>query len=212
MIVSPNKIMGALVYRTRQALGRDPQFLAQLAAYRYSPNCLVNGEFLFWHFPGTQPEISSVLLRLGEHPNGGRLKFPAVLNFQSIRQDKDANRVTLHYNLAIAGSVLGEWTTQRREAEVFDRVLRPIYAEFIRQIVSCGYFSLDYGLPPHQYYEVFTTGGNTARIMDMYGEHIDAIELHDLTLPLRANLCEREYRKIEADDARVTENISEILT
>ena len=210
-MISPNSIIGALVYRTRQALGSDPHFLEALSSYYYASNCLVDGKFLLWHFPGTQPEISSVLLKLGQHPNGGRLKFPSVLNFQSIRQNKKGLDTTIYFNLAIVGSVLREWTTQTREIEVFVKVLRPIYEEFMRQVVSCGYFRIGYGNPSHQYYEVFTTGGNQSKIMSMYGDHIDAIEIHDLELTLASNLCDRDFRQIEQDNQKVTENIGEIL-
>lgn len=131
----------------------------------------MDGKFGFWHFPGTQAEISAVLLKLGEAVNGSMLKFPAVLNFQSIRQQRKGDAVTLNYNLAIAGSVKSTWTTREREAELFERVLRPVYDEFMRQAALSGYFLTDYGLPPHDYYEVFTTGGNAAQIKDLYGEH-----------------------------------------
>ena len=176
MTVSPNTIIGSLVWRTREALNRNAAFLDALAGYYYAPNCLVDGKFGFWHFPGTQAEISAVLLKLGEAVNGSMLKFPAVLNFQSIRQQRKGDAVTLNYNLAIAGSVKSTWTTREREAELFERVLRPVYDEFMRQAALSGYFLTDYGLPPHDYYEVFTTGGNAAQIKDLYGEHVDAIE------------------------------------
>lgn len=116
MTVSPNTIIGSLVWRTREALNRNAAFLDALAGYYYAPNCLVDGKFGFWHFPGTQAEISAVLLKLGEAVNGSMLKFPAVLNFQSIRQQRKGDAVTLNYNLAIAGSVKSTWTTREREA------------------------------------------------------------------------------------------------
>ena len=127
MTVSPNTIIGSLVWRTREALNRNAAFLDALAGYYYAPNCLVDGKFGFWHFPGTQAEISAVLLKLGEVVNGSMLKFPAVLNFQSIRQQRKGDAVTLNYNLAIAGSVKSTWTTREREAELFEKVLRPVY-------------------------------------------------------------------------------------
>ena len=197
MTVSPNTIIGSLVWRTREALNRNAAFLDALAGYYYAPNCLVDGKFGFWHFPGTQAEISAVLLKLGEAVNGSMLKFPAVLNFQSIRQQRKGDAVTLNYNLAIAGSVKSTWTTREREAELFERVLRPVYDEFMRQAALSGYFLTDYGLPPHDYYEVFTTGGNAAQIKDLYGEHVDAIELHNLSLVLKP-LCRRQLRIIRS--------------
>ena len=52
MTVSPNTIIGSLVWRTREALNRNAAFLDALAGYYYAPNCLVDGKFGFWHFPG----------------------------------------------------------------------------------------------------------------------------------------------------------------
>ncbi len=192
MTVSPNTIIGSLVWRTREALNRNAAFLDALAGYYYAPNCLVDGKFGFWHFPGTQAE-------------------PAVLNFQSIRQQRKGDAVTLNYNLAIAGSVKSTWTTREREAELFEKVLRPVYDEFMRQAALSGYFLTDYGLPPHDYYEVFTTGGNAAQIKDLYGEHVDAIELHNLSLVLKP-LCQRQLEQIATENDRVTENIADLLS
>ena len=211
MTFSPNTIIGSLVWRTREALNRNAEFLDTLAGYYYAPNCLIDGKFSFWHFPGTQAEISAVLLKLGEALNGSMLKFPSVLNFQSIRQQRKGDAVTLNYNLAIAGSVKSTWTTQERETELFDKVLRPVYDEFMRQVLLSGYFLTDYGQPPHDYYEVFTTGGNAAQIKDLYGEHVDAIELHNLSLVLKP-LCRRQLERIATENDRVTENIADLLS
>lgn len=209
-MISPNKLIGSLVYRTRAALNGNQAFKKELAQYTYSPNCLVDDEFLFWHYPGTHNEISRNLLEIGKHVNGSRVKFPAILNFQAIRQEKSGEDVKLVYNLAIVGSVLSEWTTEQREVQVFDRLLRPIYVEFMSQIQKAGYFHLNYGNPPHTYYEIFTTG-NDERIMNRYGEFVDAIELHNLTLKLRVNLCKRDYARIETENALVTKDINNLL-
>ncbi len=211
VIVSPNKLMGMLVYRTREALGRDREFLAGLQEYVFSPNCHVDGRFLFWHYPGTPNEISNVLLAIGEQVNGARLKFPAVLNYQPVRQRRVQGSTTLYCNLAIVGSVERDWTTQQREAQVFDLLLRPIYREFMRQIELSGYFRTGYGTPPHDYYEVFTTGGNSAEISARYGDYVDAIELHDLELKPSALLCDRDLEVIEEDNENVTKDINLIL-
>lgn len=211
VIVSPNKLMGMLVYRTREALGRDRAFLAGLQEYVFSPNCLVDGRFLFWHYPGTPNEISNVLLAIGEHINGVRLKFPAILNYQPIRQRHVRETTTLYYNLAIVGSVDKDWTTEQREVQVFDLLLRPIYREFMRQIEISGYFSTGYGVPSHDYYEVFTTGGNSAEMSARYGDYVDAIELHGLELKPKSTLCDKDVAAIEKDNENVTKDINLIL-
>lgn len=210
-MISPNKIIGSLVYRTREALNNNEDFKKILREYTYSDNCLVDGDFSLWHYPGTGNEISRVLLEISKHLNGARLKFPAILNFQTIRQDKSGASTILHYNLAIVGSVLSGWTTEQREVQVFDRLLRPVYEELINQVKSCGYFKLDYGMPPHAYYEVFTTGNNSSELKNRYGDHVDAIELHDFRLELKSIFCNRESLAIENENNLVTEDINNLL-
>lgn len=211
MIVSPNKIIGSLVYRTRTALNKDERFKSALKDYAYSGNCLVDDKFLLWHYPGTGSEISRVLLKIGENPNGALLKFPAILNFQSIKQEKKEGKNLIYYNLAIVGSVAGEWTTEQREVQVFDKLLRPIYEEFMKQVKGCEYFQLNFGTPTHTYYEVFTTGDNSSELMNRYGDCIDAIELHNVILSLKPVLCERHLSVMENENNLVTEDINQLL-
>lgn len=211
MTVSPIKIIGSLVYRTRQALNDNKEFLVRLKSYEYAPNCLIDGKFSFWHYPGTPNEISNVLIKIGNQPNGIRLKYPSVFNFQPVRQEKSSNHTTMYFNLAFVGLVLSEWLTEQREAEVFDKLLRPVYDEFMKQIVRSGYFQLGYGFPSHQYYEVFTTGNNSGVLLERYGDYIDAIELHNLKLTLNKSLCEKDLIKMEKEYSLVTENYIEIL-
>lgn len=210
MIISPNKIIGSLVYRTRKALNDNEEFKQSLLKYAYHENCLVDGDFLFWHYPGTHNEISTVLLQLGEHYNGNLLKFPALLNFQTIKQERSEN-IVLHYNLALVGSVSSTWTTEQREIEVFDNLLRPVYREFMKQILTCKWFSTGYRVPRHTYYEIFTTGKNSGELQNMYGDYIDAIEMHDLTLTVNPKLCERDIETIELENKLVTSDINKLL-
>lgn len=210
MIVSPNKIIGSLVYRTKMALNKDAGFVRNMLSYEYSQNVFVNNEFCFWHYPGTNNEISNVLLDIGKHPKGCYVKFPAIFNLHPIRQEK-GDDIILHYNLAIVCYVNSSWTTEQRESQVFDRVLRPIYQEFMNQIQLCNYFIKDYGIVPHTYYEIYTTGGNAGEILDLYGDYIDAIELHDLTLRLNQRLCKKDFQIMEEENKLVTSHVSELL-
>lgn len=195
-MISANKLMGALVYRTREALNADKAFLTNLVNYAYWRNCYDGEKFTLWHYPGTGDEISAYLLEL-DKVGFQRYKFPAVFNFQPIRQEVSRNPV-IHYNLAIAGSVKSEWLTEQREAELFDNLLRPVYAELMRQIMSCPWLLNGYDLPPHDYYDVFTVG-NGNLMKDKYGEYVDAIELHDLAITLR-NLCQKDIDEINKEN------------
>lgn len=211
MIVSQIKIIGALIYRTREALNEDKSFIERLSLYEFAPNCIVDGKINLWHYPGTPNEISNALTKIGEHPAGGLLKFPSFFNYQTVKQFKAGKRVTINYNIAIVAPVVNEWLTEQRESEVFDRLLRPIYEEFIRQVVKSGWFNTELPYPSHNYYEVFTTGGNQGILLERYGVHIDAIELHNISLTLRTNLCEKDLKTIEEQNKLVTEGFKEIL-
>lgn len=214
MILSPNRIMGSLVYRTRLAMNRNKEFMTNLKRYSFHPNCLFGGEFHLWHFPGTHNEISQVLTSISGL-NAAKVKFPAILNYQSIKQNKaggSINEATIHYSLALVGLVDSNWTTEHREAEVFDLLLRPIYEEFIRQVRLSGYFSMGYNnFPDHDYYEIFTTGKAGNPVNEQYGDYLDAIRIMNLALPLRSTLCDKDFRQIDDENNKVTLEVTNIL-
>lgn len=207
-MISANAIIGSLVYRTRENLNKDSKFLSNLRKYAFVDNCISNGKLNLWHYPGTMNEISNVLLQLNKHRKGGFLKFPSVLNFQNIKQDR-GNTTVLHYNLAIVAPVLSEWLTEERESQAFELLLRPIYEEFLRQITLSGYFNLDYGTPSHTCYEVFTTGDSSGVMLERYGDNIDAIELHDLSLELKLNDC--KHSKISEENKKVLQGFENLI-
>lgn len=206
MILSPNKIIGSLIYRVREALRKDDAFLSGLDRYDYKPSLFHDGKFNFWHYPGTQNEISGTLITLGKGIDGGcDFKYPGLFNFNPVKQIKNGNDLTMLFNLAIVSPVLSEWLTQEREEQVFIPLLRPVYKELIRQIIISKYFILDFGIPKHEYYEVYTTGDTEGKLIERYGDHIDAIEIHNLALTLK-NICDNQYRKIVEENDLVTEN------
>lgn len=198
------RLVGALAYRTSSALTGNKAFMAALSEYEYADNCAYDGAFHLWHFPGPRGEIAKTI----NAQNSSKLKFPAILNFLPIREviansaGYPQHQLTL--NLAIAASTLSDWTTQQREVQTFDLVLRPIYREFMRQIALSGYFMARYGDLPHEKYEVYTTGGNQKELEYEWGEHIDVIEVRNLTLILNPKLCDRDIRTIEEDNRLLT--------
>ena len=213
MIYSANKIVGALVFRTREALNANTAFISALSGYPYFNNCLFGGAFHLWHYPGTHNEISNVLGSIrGE--NAAKVKFPAILNFQQIRERVDGDTVndkTITLNLAISGLVHSEWLTEDRDRFFFELLVYPIYEEFIRQVRLSGFFQMPYSVPPHDAYNVYTTGEKGKALSDRYGDFIDAREIHGLSLRLRSGFCDRDYLKIVEQDFKVTENILNIL-
>lgn len=212
MIISATKLIGAVVQRTMDALNANPSFIEAAKTYELWPNCFRNGKLHLWHYPGTPNEIANVLVNVGKLLNGASLKFPAVLDFHPVRQSRDVSmgvdRIT--YSLAIIVPVRKDWLTQTRERYVFEPILRPIYEELVRQVKSFPAFSVGYELP-HDYYEVFTTGGSAETVAQRYGDYIDAIEIHDLSLAVRHDMCKRDLDALYAEADKVTDNINNII-
>jgi hypothetical protein len=182
-MIAANRITGSLVYRTREALRGNTAFLEKLKGYEYYPSCFSpEGRFNLWHYPGTHGEISSYFLRIPD----SRLKFPALLSFNPVKETVKARQVTYIFNLAFVAPVHPEWCTETREAEVFDRLLVPVYTEYMHQVKMSGYFDTTYGDVPHTRFKIFTTGKAKDGIVDSYGDHIDALEIHALELKAKA--------------------------
>ena len=206
-MISPIKIIGSLVYKTRESLRTNQSFLYGLSACKYRDCFFKNGEFNLWHFPATANEISNTFLSIGKAIDGCTDKFPALFNFMPVEQTyyraNSVNRIRLTYNLAFVAPVSSPWTTEQREVFVFEPVLRPIVDEFMKQISNSGYFDTNFGFIPHSRYEVFTTGDNQdERIKGRYGDYMDAIELHSLQLTLN-NLCNSDLKKIEKENSLI---------
>lgn len=222
MIISPNKIVGSLVYRTKQALNHNREFMSRIARYPYQDNCFANGEFNVWHYVGTPNEISRLLLDVSEDPNGSLIKFPCILDFKPNTEDyvriDGIQFVRVNFKLAIAASSNSRWITEQREEVVFDPLLRPVYKEFMRQIVLAkdifhfdGIVTPGVNYPPHRKIEVYTTGDNQNVFVEWYGEVIDALEIHNLDLMVKTDLCARYRQEIEDQNSKVTESINQIL-
>lgn len=212
MIVSPNKLVGMLVYRTREALNQNHVFMRNLKNYEYYPNCVVNGKFNLWHYVGTPTEISGSIL----NKKSPLVKFPCILDFKPNTEDyirfDSIQYIRTNFRLAIAASSFSNWTTEQREVEVFEIVLRPVYEEFIRQIRKANnVFEIGFGIPDHRKVEVYTTGNNKDSFVEWYGETIDAIELHNLNLNVTGEMCARYRQEIEDQNSKVTESINQIL-
>jgi len=195
-MISPIKVLGSIVYRTRESLIKDKKFLNGLNVYfQYFPE----NEFKLWHYPGTPNEISNTLLELSKTSEGNKYKFPALFNFHPIEQYMNGQNALFTYNLAFVARTLSSWTTEEREQYVFIPVLRPIYEEFFKQIRRSGYFMTGYSSDfiTHRMYEVYTTGNNQDELIKgRYSDYVDAIEVHSLALNLN-RLCDGEIQLIE---------------
>jgi len=215
MIVTPNEIIGSLIYRTTQALNNNTRFIDDIKKYKFWPSLVNEDRLHLWHFPGTQQEVSQVFQTLGKDSmNGSKLKFPAILNFQGVVEEhKFTSGITLNrYNLAIVSPVLSDWTTQQREEQVYKLVLRPIEEELIRQIESCEYLSTPIGRFPYISSYIPTTGKALNSIMKIqYGDFMDAIEMPNFTLRVIDNVCASMSSKIIEESKKVTDEIKNLI-
>ena len=215
MTASSNEIMGSLIYRTSQALNKNKKFIDAIKEYHFWPTIVNNGKFNLWHFPGTQQEISQVFKSLGNNSiHGSKLKYPAILSFQGIYEEHEFTPgITLkRYNLAIVAPVSSEWTTQKREEQVYKLVLRPIEEELIRQIESSKYFHTPIGRFPYVSAYIPTTGNALNSVMKVqYGDFIDAIEFPNFTLKAMNNICTAMSNKIIEESIKVTDEIKNLI-
>jgi hypothetical protein len=164
------------------------------------------------HYPGTPNEISDTFLQLKDF-SACKLKFPALFNYQSIRQQKGlANGLTnIYFNLAFVAPVLPVWCTQEREKKVFKTVLRDIYAEFFNQIKRSRYFAVPTAGIHHEYYEVFTTGQPVTKAMEyLYADYMDAIQIINLQLSV-TNICQKDLDLISEENEKVIENFNNLI-
>lgn len=208
MIFSTNRLIGAVVYRTRKALNENKAFMQAVADYEFAPNCLYNGVFHLWHFPGTHAEISRIMNDLSKTAQGNKVKFPCIMNFLPDTEtvtgsNSGGSIVQVRLNLAICATTESEWLTQTREKQVFDPVLYPVCEEFIRQMSKLPYIQQGYGQPPHTKHKIFTTGASAGQIHDRYNEHIDAIEIANLTLTLNTRLCDKYHSQMAEESNQV---------
>ena len=210
--MTPNEIIGSLVYRTCNALNGNAKFLDAVKKYYYCPAIVVDDVFHLWHFPGTAQEISHVFQYLSKDTAiGSMLKFPAILNFQSVIQEHNAQqglKMILRYNLVIITPVLSEWTTQQREEQAYKLVLKPIEKEFIKQIRNLSqYFQVPVSEYNYTSLYVPTTGKSLNSVMKiMYGDFIDAIEMPNFIIKVKPT-CDSMSETIENESKKVTDEI-----
>lgn len=201
-MISPIKIIGSVLYRTREALNNDTVFIAMAKEYKF--DCFTGNRFNLWHYPGTGNEIGDVLQVMQKSYQSSKLKFPALFNFHPIEQDFSSLTPSFSYNMAFVASTKSDWTTEQREKFVFEPILRPIYREFLNQIVKSGYFLVSGPYVNHRMFEVYTTGNQQDdKIKGRYTDYLDAIELHSLRLTLK-RLCDGDIETIENQNLLIT--------
>ena len=197
--VSHIEVIGSLVYKVSEKLRNDSDFLERLSEYRFYENSFdKDGNFSLWHYVGTQNEISNALVNIATKTN--KFQYPSLLNIQPCRQNRTLNHTEIEYSLVFVAPVESEWSTEERDKFLFEPLLRPLYAEFLKQIDNSRYFFRDYDPVPHTYYENFATGGESGVILEKYGNYLSAVELHKLQLKLRNQLCDDQIEQIKKEN------------
>lgn len=218
-MVSHVDIIGALVFRTREAINvknsknSENGFYANaLRHYKYH-NILFDepNKLHLWHFPGTQQEITEFFNKVSKDPQAANKLFPCVLNFQSVEETWGTGNnglVQIDLDLAIGCVVDVQWTTEQRNRTVHKYVLEPIFDEFMNQIRSCGWFQLDMSGIDMRRMKVFTTGTSTHQALrTQYGWYFDTIQMTNLKLFLKPLECEGDRERIEKESELVTDSI-----
>lgn len=222
-MISHVDIIGALVYRTRQALNKVSNGAVNSAfyesiypEYKYRESMFDNnGNVHLWHFPGTQNEITETIEKIGKDALSAMLCFPCIYNYQCVDETHGLysdESVQIDYDLAIAALVDSSWTTQERDRIVHRLILEPIYEEFIRQIRLCGWFQVPLGGLSFRRMKVFTTGSSLhSALRTQYGWYFDTIQLTDLRLRLNVLTCENDIDTILSESEKVTDSLTGII-
>jgi hypothetical protein len=206
--MTPNEIIGSLIYRTAQALNGNSGFMSAIGKYKYYTTITHNDVFHLWHYPCTGQEVSHVFQYLGKDSmTGAKMKFPSVINYQGVIQEHASGYTTMRFNLAIVAPVLSEWTTQQREEQAYKLVLKPVEDEFIRQITKAAYIQSPVGKFPYTSVYVPTTGQALNSMMKiMYGDFLDAVELPAFTVKVLP-VCKKYEDVIIEENKKVTDEI-----
>lgn len=217
-MISHVDIIGALVYRTREALNKadgttDTSFYANAKSHYKYYNVLFDkpNKMHLWHFAGTQNEVMETINQIGKSDLASLKTFPCVFNFQSVSETHGVGKdglVQYDFDLAIAAPVDSKWTTEQRNRTVHKYVLEPIYDEFMRQVRKCGWFQIPLNGVDFNRMKVFTTGTSFHEALrTQYGWYMDTIQMTNLRLRLNKVICDADVELIESEAEKVTDSI-----
>lgn len=217
-MISHVDIMGALVYRTRQALNKvrtgdaHSRFFEGAQKYKYLLSVFnANKESHLWHYAGTEDEIRAAFEVIGKDSNAAQKLFPCIINYQNVVETHgvgEAGLVQLDYDLAIVCIVDHSWTTEQRNRLAHETILEPIYDEFMKQVRKCGWFQLPLEGMDFRRMKVFTTGNSMHRALSAsFGWYVDMISIADFRPLLKPTLCDTVIEQIKREAELVTENI-----
>jgi len=137
-------------------------------------------------------EIINTLAKKDKHDTHKFNKYPLIALFQDFTETMGVNQAVQSavpdLNLVICTNTSPDYTAENRYDNTFRTVLYPLYDLLIKHIVKSKWFAnVDPGLVPHSKTDRLYWGrtglyGNEANI---FNDHIDAIEIQNLSLELR---------------------------
>lgn len=164
-------IIGDIVKATAEAMGRN-------ISYLYGD----------WDY------ISNILTRWNGSPETAAMKYPIICLYSPYPEKRQLEgkwvRLDVTLEMLILCNTQKDYLNEERDAITFGEVLRPVYEEFIRQLMKDASVVKNYsGYPSHTYTENYRYGRLGVLTSDNrpFRDFIDAIELTNLSLTFKEN-------------------------
>ncbi len=141
---------------------------------------------------GNEKEIMTTLQSMTDAPATKNAKYPLVALFRDIQeeviQQRNGLSIKCKPHLAIFNLTDKTYRAEERKVKSFDKVLQPIFEEFIRQLTK----SKAFGMPLVKdmfikKWDCYFYGTQKAQA-NVLNDYVDAIEIETITLQLK-NIC-----------------------
>ena len=140
---------------------------------------------------GDSAYIREYLLSLKKSSSTAAYRFPVIGLYSPFDERKNNGVVSASVNLILAVNTLVGYTNEQRMEVSFEKVLRPLYSDFMKALEGSKSFNVPYKGFDHTYVENFSFGKRGALDVDgkEIDEKIDVIEIKNLDLTLKPFDC-----------------------
>ena len=140
---------------------------------------------------GDSAYIREYLLSLKKSSSTAAYRFPVIGLYSPFDERKNNGVVSASVNLILAVNTLVGYTNEQRMEVSFEKVLRPLYSDFMKALEGAKSFNVPYKGFDHTYVENFSFGKRGALDVDgkEIDEKIDVIEIKNLDLTLKPFDC-----------------------
>ena len=140
---------------------------------------------------GDSAYIREYLLSLKKSSSTAAYRFPVIGLYSPFDERKNNGVVSASVNLILAVNTLVGYTNEQRMEVSFEKVLRPLYSDFMKALEGSRSFNVPYKGFDHTYVENFSFGKRGALDVDgkEIDEKIDVIEIKNLDLTLKPFDC-----------------------